>query len=264
MGTLPSPKLLSLHLISLLCLPLLQRGGADLQHNQLCGNTGGNYTTGSPYESNLHHLLASLTSAAPASDGCSATTAGESSNRVFGIALCRGDMNATDCRACLSAASADILQACPHNRTAVILIDQYCMLKYSDRNFSSFPDNSQVFAWNVNTATFPYYAEGATGYNFVNQALDTLLSGVADAAASSSNSVKLFATGELSTATDFPTTYGLAQCLPHMAGSECRQCLQGLVNQTLKLFHGRQGGQILSGWCYLRYEVYLFYYGKRR
>nr|CAD1832567.1 unnamed protein product [Ananas comosus var. bracteatus] len=264
MSTLPSPKLLlSLHLISLLCLPLLRCSGADLPPNQICGNTGSNYTTGSPYESNLHHLLASLASAAPASDGFSAAAAGESSDRVFGIAHCRGDVNATDCSACLGTASADILQGCPHSRTAGILF-YTCLLKYSDRNFTSFLENSQqLFLWNVNNATFPgYYAEDATGYNFVNQALDTLLSSVADAAASSSNSVKLFATGELSTTKGFPTTYGLAQCLPHIAGSECRRCLQGLVNETLRLFNGRQGGQILGGWCYLRYEVYLFYYGK--
>ncbi|XP_020087176.1 G-type lectin S-receptor-like serine/threonine-protein kinase RKS1 [Ananas comosus] len=54
----------------------------------------------------------------------------------------------------------------------------------------------------------------------------------------------------------------MAQCVQHIAGSECRRCLQGLINETLKLFDGRQGGQILGGWCYLRYEVFLFYYGK--
>ncbi|XP_020098646.1 cysteine-rich repeat secretory protein 38-like [Ananas comosus] len=260
MGTLPSPKLLlSLHLISLLCLPLLP-------HGQVYCYIGGNYTTGSPYESNLHHLLASLASAAPASDGFSATTAGESSDRVFGAALCRGDVNATDCRGCLGAASANILQGCPHNRRAEAILD-HCLLKYSDQNFTSFPKNSQqvfgVYWRNISMATFPEYVEDAAGYNFVNQAIDTLLSGVANAAAPSSNSVKMFATGELSPGKGFPTTYGLAQCFPSITDSECRWCLQGLVNETLKLFDGRQGGQILGGsWCYLRYEVYLFYYGK--
>nr|CAD1832582.1 unnamed protein product [Ananas comosus var. bracteatus] len=187
-----------------------------------------NYTTGSSYESNLHHLLASLASAAPASDGFSAAAAGESSDRVFGVAQCRGDVNATDCRACLGTASADILQRCPHSRTAEIFMDQYCLLKYSDRNFTSFPETSeQTFAWNVNNATFPDYAEDATGYNFVNQVLDTLLSGVADAAASSSNSVKLFATGELSTTKGFPTTYGLAQCLPHIGARSAASASRG-------------------------------------
>nr|CAD1832568.1 unnamed protein product [Ananas comosus var. bracteatus] len=263
MSTPPSSKLfLSLQLLSLLCLPLLRRCGADLQFYPICGNTDGNYTAGSPYESNLRRLLPSLTSAAPASDGFSAAAAaGESSDRAFGIALCRGDVNATDCRACLGTASANILQACPHNRTAEILF-YYCLLKYSDQNFTSFLENSQqLFLWNVNNATFPgYYAEEV--YNFVNQAVDTLLSAIADAAASSSNSVKLFATGEVSITKGFPTIYGLAQCVSHIAGSECRRCLQGLINETLKLFDGRQGGQILGGWCYLRYEVFLFYYGK--
>nr|CAD1832565.1 unnamed protein product [Ananas comosus var. bracteatus] len=263
MNNPPSPKLfLSLHLISLFCLPLLRGCGADLPFYQICSNTGGNYTAGSPYESNLRRLLPSLSSAAPASDGYSAAAAGESSDRVFGIAHCRGDVNATDCRACLGTASIDILQACPHNRTAEILF-YTCLLKYSDRNFTSFLENSeQLVLWNVNNATFPEYAEDATIYNFINQAVDTLLSGVADAAVSSSNSVKLFATGELSITNGFPTIHGLAQCFPHVSRPECRQCLQGLINETLKLFDGRQGGQILGSWCYLRYEVYLFYYGK--
>nr|CAD1832583.1 unnamed protein product [Ananas comosus var. bracteatus] len=238
MSTPPSSKLfLSLHLISLLCLPLLRRCGAHQPFYPICGNTDGNYTASSPYESNLRRLLPSLASAAPASDGLSAAAAaGESSDRAFGIALCRGDVNTTDCRACLVLRPE--LHLLPRELAAALPVE---------RQQRDVPG---------------VLRQDATVYNFVNQALDMLLSGVADAAASSSNSVKLFATGELSITKGFPTIYGMAQCVQHIAGSECRRCLQGLINETLKLFDGRQGGQILGGWCYLRYEVFLFYYGK--
>nr|CAD1832911.1 unnamed protein product [Ananas comosus var. bracteatus] len=41
-----------------------------------------------------------------------------------------------------------------------------------------------------------------------------------------------FATGELRITNGFLTIYGLVQCTPDMSGSDCRQCLQGLVDKV--------------------------------
>ncbi|OAY67171.1 Cysteine-rich receptor-like protein kinase 25 [Ananas comosus] len=265
----PSSSALSpsyLLLISLLCcLPLFLHGGDDDSPiDQICGDTG-NYTAGGAYESNLRQLLSSLSSVASESGlGDSTASAGESPDQVFGLALCRGDINATHCRACLDGASNDTQQLCPYDKTAVIWYD-FCLLKYSKKNFTSaFNNSQQVFMWNTQNITggrFPGYTQNKTIYDFFNQVVNNLMSEVANWAASNSNSGKPFATGELTITNAFPTIYGLVQCAPDMSGPECRQCLQGLIGEMLNWFDGRQGGRILGVWCNLRYEVYPFYYG---
>nr|CAD1819179.1 unnamed protein product [Ananas comosus var. bracteatus] len=266
MDTPPSSTLFpSLLLISLLCcLPLLLHGDDDSLLYQICGDAG-NYTANSTYESNLHQLLASLPSVASVSEGFSTARTGKTPDQVWGLTLCRGDINATDCHTCLDGASYVILQLCPYDKAAVIWYD-FCLLGYSNQNFiSDFFDNSeQVFmrnAQNITGERFPGYTQNTTIMNFFNQVVNTLLSHVADSAASNSNSGKLFATGELTITNGFPTIYGLVQCAPDMSGPECRQCLQVLIGEMINWFDGQQGGRILGFWCNLRYEVYTFYYG---
>nr|CAD1819181.1 unnamed protein product [Ananas comosus var. bracteatus] len=257
----PLPSLL---LISLLCFLLLRHGGADLSLYQICGDTG-NYTAKSTYQSNLRQLLASLPSLASVSDGFSnIASTGKSLDQVFGLALCRGDVNATNCRTCLDVAPSDILQLCPYDKAAVIWYDD-CLLRYSNQNFTSAFNNSEqvviLNTQNIAGGRFPAYTQNTTIKNFFNQVVNTLLSHVADSAASNSNSGKLFATGELTITNGLLTIYGLVQCAPDMSGPECRQCLQGLINEMLRRFDGRRGGRILGVWCNLRYEVYPFYDG---
>nr|CAD1819278.1 unnamed protein product [Ananas comosus var. bracteatus] len=260
----PSPSCLLL--ISLLCcLPLLLHGGDDDSPiDQICGDTG-SYTANSTYESNLRHLLPYLSSVASVSDGFSNASTGESVDQVLGLALCRGDVNATDCGTCLDGAPSDTQQLCPYEKTAVIWYD-HCLLMYSNQNFTSaFNNSGQVIMLNTQNITgerFPGYTRSTAIKNFFNQVVNTLLSHVADSAASNSNSGKLFATGELTITNGFPTIYGLAQCAPDMPGPECRRCLQAQINETLSYFDGRQGGRVLGIWCNLRYEVYPFYYGR--
>nr|CAD1819182.1 unnamed protein product [Ananas comosus var. bracteatus] len=267
MDTTPSSALSPsyLLLISLLCcLPLLLHGGDDDSPlDQICGDTG-NYTANSTYESNLRQLLPYLSSVASVSHGFSDASTGESLGQVFGLALCRGDVNTTDCRTCLHGASSDILQLCPYDKTAVIWYDD-CLLTYSNQNFTSaFNYSEQVLIWNTQNITrgrFPGYTQNTAIYDFFKQVVNTLLSHVADSTASNSNSGKLFATGELTITNAFLTIYGLVQCTPDMSGTECRQCLQGLISDMLRRFDGQQGGRILGLWCNLRYEVYPFYDG---
>ncbi|OAY82107.1 Cysteine-rich receptor-like protein kinase 25 [Ananas comosus] len=263
MDTPPSSTLFpSLLLISLLCcFPLLLHGSADSLLYQICGDTG-NYTANSTYQSNLRQLLAYLSSAASVSNGFSNSSTGETPDRVWGLALCRGDINATDCRTCLDGASNDTKQLCPYEKTAVIWYD-LCLLRYSNQNFTSaFNNSEQIFIWNAQNITgerFPWYTQNTTISDFFNRVVNTLLIDVADSAASNSNSIKMFATGEFNITNGLLTIYGLVQCAPDMSGPNCRRCIQDQIDEMLNLFDGYQGGRILGVWCNLRYEVYPFY-----
>ena len=58
----------------------------------------------------------------------------DTSNIVYGLYLCRGDMDTSTCRYCVSAASEYTSQNCPYSTSAVTFYDS-CGLHYSNDNF---------------------------------------------------------------------------------------------------------------------------------
>nr|XP_010910239.1 cysteine-rich receptor-like protein kinase 6 [Elaeis guineensis] len=218
---------------------------------QICGKTG-NYTTNSTYDSNLNILLTSLDSNTSRSGGFSNFTVGQTPNQIYGLALCRGDTNASTCRSCLDTAIQDAPNLCPYAKSAIIWYD-YCLLHYSNERFLSTVDNSdKVYMYNVNNITDPSQFDNLVG---------VLMNKIVDRAAS--NSTEMFATGEMnSTNSPFPTIYGLAQCTRDLSSSLCQQCLTGMLDPLPSLFKGKQGARVLGGSCNYRYEIYSFYEGK--
>jgi Salt stress response/antifungal len=66
-----------------------------------CISDTGNYTTNSTYQSNLNQLFTALRSNSTVT-GFAAGTVGTVPDQVTGIAMCRGDLNASACSTCLS------------------------------------------------------------------------------------------------------------------------------------------------------------------
>ncbi|TVU01630.1 hypothetical protein EJB05_52903, partial [Eragrostis curvula] len=108
------------------------------------------YTPGSAFQANRDALLSSLSGAAAASSGFAKNTTGAAPDQAYGLAQCRGDVNASDCRACLDAAVRDVARKCPGQRSAMVIYEA-CQLRYSDESF---------FA--VFNKTFSFYSCDAT------------------------------------------------------------------------------------------------------
>jgi Salt stress response/antifungal len=68
---------------------------------QDCFPDDGNYTTNSTYLSNLNQLFSDLRSNSTAT-GFAAGTVGTVPDLVTGIAMCRGDLNASACSSCIT------------------------------------------------------------------------------------------------------------------------------------------------------------------
>nr|XP_010911052.2 cysteine-rich receptor-like protein kinase 6 isoform X1 [Elaeis guineensis] len=218
---------------------------------QKCGNTG-NYTTNSTYASNLNILLTSLDSNTSLSGGFSNFTVGQIPNQIYGLALCRGDTNASTCRSCLDIATQNAPNLCPYAKSAIFWYDD-CLLHYSNQRFFSTIDTSdEIWMYNTNNITDPSQFDNLVG---------VLMNRIVDWAAS--NSTKMFATGEMlnSTNSPLPTIYGLAQCTRDLSRSQCQQCLTGMLDPLPAAFKGKQGARVLGGSCNYRYEIYSFYEG---
>ncbi|KAL3740575.1 hypothetical protein ACJRO7_021796 [Eucalyptus globulus] len=205
------------------------------------------FTPNSTYRSNLHALLSSLSSAAAGStDGFANATAGQNPlERAYGLFLCRGDLNSTECSRCVATGEWDILQRCPNQRVSTIWYDQ-CMLRYSNRSILSAMERSlDRVLYDVGNVTDPT--------RFM-QLLGETLNDIATRASAGGSGKKVAAAEANFTSSQ--KLYALAQCTPDLTASDCVKCLQFAI---ANLPQGKQGGRLLAPSCNLRYELYPFY-----
>ncbi|XP_015694662.2 cysteine-rich receptor-like protein kinase 10, partial [Oryza brachyantha] len=229
-----------------------------------CNGTFGNYTAGSGFGRNLEVLAVELPASASSSRSLFASAAvGATPDRVFGLALCRGDMrDAGACSACVSGAFQRLRALCGWDRDATYYHD-LCVLRYSGDDFLSRPDdNSPVInALDVNASTyFGWDGRNATTRSFFLSLVGTLFGEMA-MYGSYNSSVRRYASAVMFVNPQLPTVYGLAQCTPDLSPAQCWHCFQGLQEQNRQWYDGRQGGRILGVRCNFRYESYQFYAG---
>ncbi|KAF7141159.1 hypothetical protein RHSIM_Rhsim06G0157200 [Rhododendron simsii] len=114
-----SSRLLSpLYLLSFSLLLQLALATNPLYH--FCSSSE-NFIPNSPYEMNLNKLMSYLYSKTPIT-GFGSGSLGWSQNQAYGLTLCRGDVNMTDCLACVAEAETEIRKRCQFNKGAVICV----------------------------------------------------------------------------------------------------------------------------------------------
>ncbi|KAJ6925610.1 hypothetical protein NC651_010111 [Populus alba x Populus x berolinensis] len=214
----------------------------------ICTNDS-TYTTNSSFPLNLNASLSSLYEDASRSDDFSTISVGQNSDGVYALFLCRGDNSPELCQGCIKTTSEDIMIRCPNYKEAIIWYDR-CMLRYSNRSIFSVKEEwPKVRMSNVNDIG------DVTDQNQFNANLGGLMNQLITRAVSSSN---LFAMGDTNE-TAFNRIYGTVQCTPDISPSQCRICLSGCVSDIPSCCNGKQGGNVLTPSCSMRFETYLFY-----
>ncbi|KAK7324774.1 hypothetical protein VNO77_28608 [Canavalia gladiata] len=204
-----------------------------------------NFTAHSPYELNLKTLINSIVYKTP-STGFGLGSVGQYQNqKAYGLALCRGDVLASDCKTCVSEATQEILNRCPYNKGSIIWYD-YCMFKYLDTDFFGKIDNTNKFyMWNLKNVSDP------STFNYKTREL------LSDLAQKAYVNPKLYATGELKLEKS-ETLYGLTQCTRDLSSIDCKKCLDDIINELPNCCNGKEGGRVVGGSCNFRYEIYPF------
>ncbi|KAL2331808.1 hypothetical protein Fmac_019389 [Flemingia macrophylla] len=239
-----SSKLYTTFLFSLTITLLIQTsfGAEPLFH--FCSSSE-NFTTNSPYESNLKTLINSLIYTTPLTGFGDASVGQYQNQKAYGLALCRGDVSASECKTCVSEAPQEILNRCPYNKGAIIWYD-YCMFKYLDTDFFGKIDyTNKFYMWNLKNVSDP-----AT-FNYKTR---ELLSQLAQKAYVNN---RYFATGERKLGQS-ETLYGLTQCTKDLSATDCKKCLDDAINELPNCCDGKEGGRVVSGSCNFRYEIYPF------
>ncbi|CAN6168293.1 unnamed protein product [Urochloa humidicola] len=220
----------------------------------MCGGANKTFTANSKYQANLNLVAATLPRNASASGSLFATaSAGVAPDRVWAMGLCRGDSDAASCLACLTQAFIDLPNACSYDKDATIYYDA-CILHYSDARVLSAADtgpsaDTYAMGFLVNVSS-----DAAVQYSRVVAAL---VNATAERAAGDPK--RRFATGEADFDQEgFTKVYALAQCAPDQTAAQCRECLAGIIAETVgagKLFENDLAPRALGLNCSYRYEA---------
>ncbi|KAE8037804.1 hypothetical protein FH972_010361 [Carpinus fangiana] len=220
-------------LLLLLALCIFSAESAD-PLGQFC-NSDTSIKSGSTISANIDRLLSALISKT-SSDGFTATSYGEGQDKVFGLAQCRGDVSSTDCTSCIQDAAKQIRQRCPNEADARI-----CFIGDLDTSFG-------IFYFNVANVTDP---------ETFNKDLGALMDEVRKEAVEPKN--EGLGKGETKVS-PFVTVYALVQCTRDLAPLDCAQCLAIAVGNFDTFCSNRKGCRVLYSSCYVRYEIYPFFF----
>ncbi|KAF9672200.1 hypothetical protein SADUNF_Sadunf11G0015900 [Salix dunnii] len=201
-----------------------------------------NSTENTNYASNLSALLSSLSSKASLNSFYE-----DSSNGIYSLYLCRGDVSNNTCQTCINNATVEIQRQCASNGTAIIWYDE-CMLRYSIKNFLGvYQTSPRLLMWNTQNTTSP------DEQNIDALALIYTLIG------SIPYKKMMFGTQQSASHDGSQNRYALVQCSRDINSSDCKSCLIDLNDAANKCCQSKRGWRILAPSCSLRYEEYEFY-----
>ncbi|KAK6932372.1 Gnk2-homologous domain [Dillenia turbinata] len=248
-------KLLSPLMLPLILIPFMLYSSAcaeNLLLYTLCNasETATNYTKNSKFEHNLKSLLQLLSVNTPISGGFFNTSVGNSPDRVYGLALCRGDVNHDVCQSCVQVAEQQILKECQSNDA--IIWYEYCQIQYSYRMFFSSVEYTGKYPdwWNDQQ-------KKVSGPFQFDQVLVSLIHRLSLEAAFNPKSKK-FSTGKERVSGNV-TIYGLVQCTWDVSPADCRACFDFSLGDLKACCYSREGGTILGRNCNIRFGAQQFY-----
>jgi hypothetical protein len=212
-------------------------------------STNGNVSSNSVYRANLNSLLSTLSSKNQIDNGFYNYSAGENSDKVNAIALCRGDLTATNCRSCVNMSAHDLLLLCPNEKEGIMWY-MNCTVRYSNNSIFGVmeiePMQALISSTKVSDVSGTF-----------KQVLAGLLDGLRSKAASGDSLRKLAIGAANSTYFDL---YALLQCTPDLDEQECSNCLNQTIRYLPECCGGHtKGARVLTSSCNLRYEDYIFY-----
>ncbi|KAL3517876.1 hypothetical protein ACH5RR_020465 [Cinchona calisaya] len=199
---------------------------------------------------NIDSLLAEVASAT-SKNRFSIATYGKGNDTVYGLGQCRGDVNSTDCSSCIQDAAQSIRTNC-QNQTDARLWAENCVLRFAAINFFGKLDTNEVERiFNIDHPQHP------SAFKKVVAALMSKISSEAIVPANNG-----FAKGKITSIPANVTLYGLAQCTMDISRNFCKECLNLAIGNIPKLCKDVKtvGCRVLYSSCYVRYEIYPFYY----
>ncbi|KAK8546766.1 hypothetical protein V6N13_093809 [Hibiscus sabdariffa] len=208
-----------------------------------------NYASLSRFQVNLNRLLVQRLYDQGSTYDFFNDTKGENPDKVYGLFLCRGDVQPGNCQSCIEEAGNEIQRQCPYSKEAIIWYDE-CLVRYSYRSFFSIMQRSPSF--------HTYGTEVVADLDRFGTTLNETFDDLTRMMISNVSRNMLYATKQVTVSTSLEL-YGLVQCTPDLTIPACQSCLRSAVAQFPNASGVKQGGMVLTPSCNIRYETYLFY-----
>ncbi|KAK9681686.1 hypothetical protein RND81_10G020400 [Saponaria officinalis] len=213
-----------------------------------CVNTTSNYTQNDAFNLNLDTVLTGLTTQST-SKAFFNVTSGESSDKVYGLFYCRGDVDPQLCHDCVQSAAQHITELCPYMKEAIIYYEE-CTVRYANRNIFSL---AEEYPW----AFWRSYANVLNPVDFKQKLFSTMTGLIENVAYKTS--YHGFGTEDVDLSGDL-TLYCLVQCTPDILGLPCDRCLKiALADTQGACCNNRRRLLILRPSCLLIYDTAPFY-----
>lgn len=196
---------------------------------------------GSALENNLKVVLSSLVDNVSKS-GYNISWYGQNGDKIYGLAQCRGDLNASTCGECVSFAKMSLTQRCGGHSAGSIYLSG-CFLRYDTYNFYS----------KLNTTTFSVVA---CGYS-TNSTTDATAGGLDSLLISLAENTKDNSAGFLTGSKG--GVFALSQCWRDLSGVQCNECLLTVYNGFTRCPQGTMQGEGLQINCMTLFATYEFY-----
>lgn len=182
-------------------------------------------------------VLASALGAQSSSAKFYKTSSAGSSNSVFGLFQCRGDLSGSDCAACVSRATSSWHDVCGASVAARVQLAG-CLALYE---VSGFPQVSGV------QMLFKTCGTGSGGGGDFEMRRDTAFAALEGGVATSSGGF---------VATSYQAVYAMAQCEGDLSTGDCSQCVTQAVQHVEVECGGAPSGQVYLDKCYISYSYY--------
>ncbi|KAJ6767272.1 CYSTEINE-RICH REPEAT SECRETORY PROTEIN [Salix purpurea] len=240
-------------LLSLLSLATITKSQDPSYLSHDCGID--TYTSNSTYQANLNLLLSSIVSNATRNNlnGFYNSSVGLYPDDVYGLFLCRGDVNNKACQNCVSLAAKEAIKRCPLEKVVVLWYD-LCLLRYSNRAFFSTMDQDPGGIL-PNKSDDQNILDEPDRFNWL---VATTMNDTVAQATIATSGAKKFAVKE-AYFTKSLNLYSLAQCTPDLSSSDCNRCLRIAFSILPSCCSQKPGATILYPSCNVRYEIYEFY-----
>ncbi|KAG5049069.1 hypothetical protein JHK85_010172 [Glycine max] len=199
------------------------------------------------YQTNLDDLISSLSSDSATSNGFGNGTSGIDENMVYGLYLCRGDVNTSLCHSCVQNSSILLKQHCP-NTASAILWYPFCLLRYSNQNF---------FGNLTLTPRIPMFdaTQNFTSAGEFDSDARVLMNGLIQMG---SEEPLMFGT-HMFNINGTQRRYGWVQCSRDITTEECRTCLSNMLEDVENCCEEKKVWRVFSPSCIVMYETQPFF-----
>ncbi|KAL9321671.1 hypothetical protein ACSQ67_009724 [Phaseolus vulgaris] len=199
------------------------------------------------YKTNINNLFTSLSSDSATSNGFGNGTSGIDQDMVYGLYLCRGDVNTSLCHSCVQNSSILVMQHCPNNASAILWYP-FCLVRYSNQNFFgnlTIRPRIPMFDATQNFTSAGEYDSDA----------QVLMNGLIQIG---SEAPLMFGT-HMFNINGTQRRYGWVQCSRDITPEECRTCLSNMLEDVENCCQEKKVWRVFSPSCIVMYETQPFF-----